>query len=64
MACGALKLAGRPTLTRAQAKGGRKLYVELTFALVVGPAGPEGAVAMARDVTARVEQERARAKSA
>ena len=63
MASGALKLAGRPTLTRAQAKGGRKLYVELTFALVAGAAGPEGAVAMARDVTERVERERARAKS-
>jgi len=63
MASGALKLAGRPTLTRAQAKSGRKLYVELTFALVAGAASPEGAVAMARDVTGRVEQERARAKS-
>ena len=63
MASGALKLAGRPTLTRAQHKGGRKLYVELTFALVSKAGGPEGAVAMARDVTERVEQERARAKS-
>ena len=63
MASGALKLAGRPTLTRAQHKSGRKLYVELTFALVSDAGRPEGAVAMARDVTERVEQERTRAKS-
>jgi PAS domain S-box-containing protein len=63
MASGALKLAGRPTLTRAQYKSGHKLYVELTFALVLNAGRPEGAVAMARDVTERVEQERARAKS-
>lgn len=63
MASGALKLAGRPTLTRAQHKSGRKLYVELTFALVASAGAPEGAVAMARDVTERVEKERAQAKS-
>jgi hypothetical protein len=64
MASGALKLAGRPTLTRAQHKSGRKLYVELTFALVSNDGRPEGAVAMARDVTERVEQVRTRARSA
>jgi PAS domain S-box-containing protein len=63
MASGALKLAGRPTLTRAQRKSGHKLYVELTFALVSNAGRPEGAVAMARDVTERVEQERTRARS-
>lgn len=34
MANGVLKLQGRPTLTRALHKSGRKLYIEMTFALV------------------------------
>jgi PAS domain S-box-containing protein len=34
MANGLLKLQGRPTLTRALHMSGRKLYVEMTFALV------------------------------
>jgi len=61
MAGGALKLRGRPTLTRALHKSGRKLYVEMTFALVKAGAegGVVGSVAMARDVTERVERERA-----
>ncbi len=56
-----MKLQGRPTLTRALHKSGRKLYVEMTFALVKGDAEGEvlGSVAMARDVTDRVERERA-----
>jgi PAS domain S-box-containing protein len=55
------KLQGRPTLTRATHRTGRKLYVEMTFALVKGqPEGAvRGAVAVARDVTERVERERA-----
>ena len=62
MTTGALKLQGRPTLTRATHQTGRKLYVEMTFALVKGRAGsaPLGAVAVARDVTERVEQQRGR----
>src|SRR5690242_3391059 len=36
MSTGATKLQGRPTLTRALHKSGRKLYVEMTFALVKG----------------------------
>ncbi len=59
MASGALKLAGRPTLTRGAHKSGRKLYVEMTFALVVSDGVAEGSVAVARDVTERVERERA-----
>ena len=59
MASGALKLAGRPTLTRAAHKSGRKLYVEMTFALVGSDSASEGSVAIARDVTERVERERA-----
>ena len=58
---GTMKLQGRPTLTRALHKSGRKLYVEMTFAIVKGEAEGEvlGSVAMARDVTDRVERERA-----
>ena len=60
LASGAMKLAGRPTLTRALHKSGRKLYIEMTFALVRDTGGNVlGSVAMARDVTERVERERA-----
>jgi PAS domain S-box-containing protein len=59
-ASGATKLAGKPTLTRALHKSGRKLYIEMTFALVRDAGGAlQGSVAMARDVTERVERERA-----
>jgi PAS domain S-box-containing protein len=58
---GALKLSGRPTVTRAMHRTGRRLYVEMTFALVTAHAGgaARGAVAVARDVTERIEQQRA-----
>jgi PAS domain S-box-containing protein len=60
IASGTMKLAGRPTLTRALHKSGRKLYIEMTFALVRDSDGAVlGSVAMARDVTERVERERA-----
>ena len=61
MTSGEMKLQGRPTLTRAVHKSGRKLYVELTFAIVSSGAADEvlGSVAVARDVTERVERERA-----
>ena len=61
MESGAMKLQGRPTLTRGSHKSGRKLYVEMTFAIVKdGTAGEVlGSVAVARDVTERVERERA-----
>lgn len=60
MSSGIMKLAGRPTLTRALHKSGRKLYIEMTFALVRDATGEvQGSVAMARDVTERVERERA-----
>jgi len=66
MASGAMKLQGRPTLTRALHKDGRRLYIEMTFAIVKGVADGEilGSVAMARDVTERVEKERAARRSA
>ena len=65
MTKGATKLAGRPTLTRAVHKSGRRLYVEMSFAIVKGDAESEvlGAVAVARDVTERVERERAARQS-
>jgi PAS domain S-box-containing protein len=65
MAKGTTKLEGRPTLTGAVHKSGRRLYVEMTFAIVKGDTESEvlGAVAMARDVTERVEQERAARRS-
>ena len=60
VAHGATKLHGRPTLTRALRKDGTKIYVEMTFALVKDREGiVTGSVAMARDVTERVQQEQA-----
>lgn len=59
MTGGSAKLAGRPTVTRAVHKNGSKVYLEMTFALVRDQAGTIlGSVAMARDVTARIERER------
>ena len=55
---GVMKLQGRPTLTRAQHQTGRKLYVEMSFGLVREGGVLQGAVAVARDVTERVEQQR------
>ena len=49
MASGTLKLSGRPTLTRAQHKDGRRLYIEMSFALVKEADGKVvGSVAVAR----------------
>ena len=63
MASGSTRLAGRPALTRAVRKDGSKLYVEMTFAVVKDEAGQvAGSVAIARDVTQRVEKERAQAQ--
>lgn len=61
MTRGALKLQGRPTLTRALHKSGRRIYVEMTFAVVKEDAESKAlcSVAVARDVTERVERERA-----
>ena len=59
MANGVLKLQGRPTLTRALHKSGRKLYVEMTFALVAVDGAVQGSVAVARDVTERVSRQKA-----
>jgi len=46
-------------------KTGSKLYVEMSFAVVVDAAGTAlGSVAIARDVTERIERERATAPGA
>lgn len=65
MTSGAMKLQGRPTLTRALHKSGRKLYTEMTFAIVKGADndGVLGSVAVVRDVTERVEKERAASRA-
>ena len=60
MANGVTKLQGRPTVTRATHQTGRKLYIEMSFALVQNEeSAPTGAVAVARDVTQRIEKQRA-----
>lgn len=65
MANGKTRLGGRPTLTRGLHKSGQKLYVEMSFALVLDDAGLAlGSVAVARDVTERVEREKAAAAAA
>jgi PAS domain S-box-containing protein len=61
MSSGTTRLDGRPTVTRGLHKSGQRLYVEMTFAVVRAPSGVvAGSIAMARDVTARHEAERAR----
>jgi PAS domain S-box-containing protein len=64
MTNGVMKLQGRPTVTRAAHQTGRKLYVEMSFAIVNGQAAgaARGAVAVARDVTGRIEQQRTDAR--
>lgn len=65
MDSGELRLQGRPTLTRGLHQSGRRLYVEMSFALVRDAHGRAiGSVAMARDVTERIEAERAARKAA
>ena len=56
---GTMKLQGHPTITRALHKNGGRLYIEMTFSLVKEPSGEVlGSVAVARDVTQRVERDR------
>lgn len=60
IASGNTRLGGHPTLTRAVRKDGQKRYVEMSFALVKDDAGQVvGSVAIARDVTDRIEREKA-----
>lgn len=59
VAAGTTRLAGRPAVTRALHQNGQRLYVEMTFAMVKDDAGEVvGSVAIARDVTERMERER------
>jgi PAS domain S-box-containing protein len=61
---GHVRLGGRPTLTRAMHKSGGRRYVEMSFALVFDEVGQAvGSVATARDVTAKVEREKAQARA-
>lgn len=61
MQSGTTRLKGRPTLTRGLHKSGRRLYVEMSFAVVRASSGlVAGSVAIARDVTERHEEERRR----
>ena len=62
MATGQLRLSGRPTVTRAVHKDGRRLYIEMSFAVVLADEGIVGATAVARDVTDREEQARSNAR--
>lgn len=60
MKSGLLRLNGKPTLTRSLHKSGAKLYVEMSFALVADAGQfPLGSVAIARDVTERIERDKA-----
>lgn len=59
IASGKTRLAGHPTLTRGQHKSGEKRYVEMSFALVIDDGTVLGSVAVARDVTERIEREKA-----
>lgn len=56
---GRTRLNGRPTLTRALHRAGHRLYVEMSFALVADAESVLGSVAVARDVTEKVEREKA-----
>ena len=63
MTSGKTRLHGRPALTQAEHKAGSKLYVEMSFAVIVDAAGTTlGSVAIARDVTERIEREKATAQ--
>jgi PAS domain S-box-containing protein len=62
LSTGVTRLAGRATLTRGLHKEGRRLYVDMSFAVVRAASGEiVGAVAVARDVTEREEAKRSAA---
>jgi PAS domain S-box-containing protein len=59
MATGRTRHDGRATVTRSMHKDGRKLYVDISFAVIVDEGGTAvGALAIGRDATARHEAER------
>lgn len=60
MAQGKTRLQGHATMTRGLHKSGQKLFCEMSFALVHDSAGQAvGSIAVGRDVTERVEREKA-----
>ena len=59
LATGATRYHGRTMTTRSMHKDGRKLFVDLSFALVTDESGSVvGALAIGRDSTARYEEHR------
>ncbi len=59
IASGRTRHDGRATVTRSMHKDGTKLYVELSFAVIVDASGAAtGALAIGRDATTRRESER------
>src|SRR3954468_4130704 len=59
---GATRLGGRATITRGVHKTGKRLYVEMSFAIVRSADGQvAGSVAIARDATERHEKSAAKA---
>lgn len=65
MASGKTRLNGRATMTRGLHKSGQKLFCEVSFAVVCNADGTAiGSVAVGRDVTEKVEREKAAAKAA
>jgi len=61
LASGETKYAGQVMTTRAEHKDGRRLYVELSFAMLKDEAGRvSGALAAGRDGTERYLADRAR----
>lgn len=65
MSSGKTRLNGRATMTRGTHKTGQKLYLEMSFGMVRAADGTAiGSVAVARDVTEKVEREKAGAAPA
>lgn len=61
IARGATRHGGQVRMTRATHKDGRRLYVDMSFAVVTGPDGSAaGSVAVARDATERQAGQAAR----
>ena len=58
LAAGDTKYRGQALPTKALRADGSTIYVELSFAIVHGPAGVIGAMANARDITERFERDR------
>lgn len=62
MGDGKTKYVGQSLPTRSERKDGTPIYVELGFAIVLDDGKAVGALATARDITERFEEERARRK--